>query len=144
MIQLGHNEAKGALNYINCQMIQPFAFERESLAVEELTFVIGPGILRALADKNERLSALLKSGRYVYADGHAVRNDPRFVESRGYGLYLTDWARAHVDECCLRFIRVYVQERVGKECFLLIGYETSKAMAVIPAQTVPLCPGAEG
>ena len=123
MIQLGHYEAKGALNYINYQMIQPFAFERESLAVEELTFVISQGTLCSLAEKNERLSALLESGRYVYADGHAVRNDPRFVESRGYGLYLTDWARAHVDECCLRFIRVYIQERVGKYVFGRMYYD---------------------
>lgn len=123
MIQLGHYEAKGALNYINYQMIQPFAFERESLAVEELTFVISQGTLHSLADKNDRLNALLKSSRYVYADGHAVRNDSRFVESRGYGLYLTDWARAHVDECCLRFIRVYVQERVGRYVFGRMYYD---------------------
>ncbi len=114
MIQLGYYEAKGALNYINDHRIQPFAFERDSLSVEVLTYVISLGQLESLAKKNEKLNALLDSERYVYADGHVVRNDPRFVESRGYGLYLTEWARAHVDECCLRFVRVYVQERVGK------------------------------
>lgn len=124
MIQLGHYEAKGALNYVRDHMIQPFAFARDSLAVEVLTFVIWPGALQILADKNEKLKKLLDSGRYVYADGHAVRNDPRFVERHGVDLVLTDWARAHVDECCLRFIRVYVQQMVGKYVFGRMYYDS--------------------
>lgn len=123
MIQLGHYEAKGALNYVRDHMIQPFAFARDSLAVEVLTFVIWPGTLQGLADKNEKLKKLLDSGRYVYADGHAVRNDPRFVERHGVDLVLTDWARAHVDECCLRFIRVYVQQMVGRYVFGRMYYD---------------------
>lgn len=114
MIQLGHYQAKGALNYVNHRLIQPFAFKRESLSVEVLTFVIPARTLYKLAEKSERLNALLESGRYIYADGHVVRNDPRYVKMGDGELILTNWARSHVDECCLRFIKVYVQKMVGK------------------------------
>ena len=38
-------------------------------------------------------------------------------------LVLTDWANAHVDECCLRFVRVFVQQNVGKYVFGRMYYD---------------------
>ena len=43
MIQLGHIEAKGALNYAEKKLIQPFAFDPEAWREEQHTFVVFPG-----------------------------------------------------------------------------------------------------
>ena len=65
----------------------------------------------------------MQSREYVYADGHVVRNDPRFVRNSHDHLLLTSWANAHVDECCLRFVRVYVQQTLGKYVFGRMYYD---------------------
>lgn len=73
--------------------------------------------------QNDDFRAVMQSGSYIYADGHVVRNDPRFVKSVRDQFVLTDWANAHVDECCLRFVRVYVQQDVGKYIFGRMYYD---------------------
>ena len=89
MIQLGHYEAKGALNYVRDHMIQPFAFARDSLAVEVLTFVIWPGALQSLADKNEKLKKLLDSRRYVILYGVMLISALMFLFPLYYVLVLS-------------------------------------------------------
>lgn len=123
MIQLGHVFAKGALNYVDRSRIQPFCFEEESLRAEEHTFVIDRLTAGSLYEKNPDFKKLLDSGHYIYADGHIVRNDPRFVEEAAEGHMLTAWANEHVDQCCLRFIRFYEQENLGKYKFGRMNYD---------------------
>lgn len=113
MIQLGYIHAKGALNYICGKLIDPFSFDADSCRNEKHTFVIDISSLISLEEKNEAFRKLLASGRYVYADGHIVRNDPRFVTDTLEGNKLTEHALRRVDLCCLRFEKVYVQKSVG-------------------------------
>ena len=72
---------------------------------------------------NEDFQSVMQSGRYIYADGHVVRNDPRFVKPVRDLLVLTDWANAHVDDCCLRFVRAYIQKSIGKYVFGRMYYD---------------------
>ena len=123
MIQLGHIEAKGALNYAEKKLIQPFAFDTEAWREEQHTFVVDRDTVSALMRQNDDFRAVMQSRSYIYADGHVVRNDPRFVKSARDQFVLTDWANAHVDECCLRFVRVYVQQNVGKYIFGRMYYD---------------------
>lgn len=105
MIQLGFIEAKGALNYADRKLIQPFAFNIDSWRTGEQTFVLNSRTSKALYSSSDDFRAILDSGEYIYADGHIVRNDPRYVRQSENGLLLTPWANAHVDDCCLRFER---------------------------------------
>jgi Zn-dependent peptidase ImmA (M78 family) len=123
MIQLGFVEAKGALNYVERKLIQPFAFNLDAWREEQHTFVVDRWTTNALYRKNEEFQAVMDSGKYVYADGHVVRNDPRFVEKKGEDFFLTEWASAHVDDCCLRFVRQYVQQNVGRYVFGRMYYD---------------------
>lgn len=79
MIQLGHTAAQGALNYVEKKLIQPFAFDIDAWRDEQHTFVVDPDTVTNLCKENEDFRELIQSGAYVYADGHVVRNDPRFV-----------------------------------------------------------------
>lgn len=123
MIQLGHIQAKGALNYAERKLIQPFAFDSDSLREEQHTFVIDRDTVSSLCRDSDDFLAVMQSGKYIYADGHIVRNDPRFVINRRDRFMLTDWANKHVDECCLRFVRVYVQKDLGKYIFGRMYYD---------------------
>ena len=116
MIQLGHIHAKGALNYVDRVRIQPYSFDEESLRRSEHTFNIDRVTAGCLYEKNLDFRKLLDSGKFIYADGHIVRNEPRFVEQAPWGHMLTPWASRRVDRCCLRFTRIYVQENAGEIC----------------------------
>ena len=67
--------------------------------------------------------------------GHVVRNEPEYVEKRlvcneddpeeKEKLVLTGWANAHVDDCCLRFVRLYVQQNVGRYVYGRLYYDAA-------------------
>ena len=79
MIQLGHIEAVGAMNYVDQKRIQPFCFDREHFLVDEHVYTINECSLQKLCNKNGRLRDLLDSRKYIHADGHVVRNLPDYV-----------------------------------------------------------------
>ena len=123
MIQLGYIQAKGALNYVDRELIQPFAFDLDAWREEQHTFVIDRRTVDLLYKENDDLRVVMDSGKFIYADGHIVRNDERFVQQGDDRLLLTDWANAHVDECCLRFVRIYVQQNIGRYVFGRMYYD---------------------
>ena len=108
LIQMGYVEAKGALNYVDGAYIEPFAFSRDK-GMGQYSFVIDRENVIALYQADAPFRSLLRSGEYVYVDGHLCKNDPRYVRQDVHGLKLTPWANAHVDECCMRFVEVYEQ-----------------------------------
>lgn len=114
MIQLGHIEAKGSLNYVDRKLIKPFAFDPDSWRESEITYVVSKSTADMLYKQNRDFRAVMDSGHYVYADGHIVRNESRFVKKDCDELFLTDEAAKKVDDCCLRFVRKYVQRNVGE------------------------------
>ena len=123
MIQLGHIQAKGAMNYADNRPVEPFAFDPEAWRDDQHTFVIDRATTDYLMTGNKDFRKLLTSGRYIYADGHVVRNTPRYVHMKDSRHLLTDWANEHVDECCLRFVRQYVQKSNGKYVYGRIYYD---------------------
>jgi transcriptional regulator with XRE-family HTH domain len=114
MIQLGHLHAKGALNFIKKVELRPFDFDTDSWRCDNHTFIIDELTMLNLRNKDEQFRELLDSEKYIYADGHVVRNTPRFVEMNRRGeMMLTDWAERNVDQCCIRFYRSYEQKNPG-------------------------------
>lgn len=123
MVQMGHIHAKGCLNYIDRNRIQPYSFEEESLSRDEYTFNIDRLTAGWLYEKNTDFREVLDSGKFIYADGHIVRNEPRFVKQTSFGHMLTPWAIQRVDQCCLRFTRIYEQENVSKYIYGRMNYD---------------------
>lgn len=117
LLQLGYYQMHGALNYVEGGLIRPFAFHRDSWDKPEQTFVIRPAEMRRVMNDNPAFKEIIDNRDYVYADGHIVKNDSRFVTKKEGELELTDEALAHVDGCCLRFSRTYVQDYPGSYIF---------------------------
>ncbi len=129
MIDLGYTETIGVLTYIDDHYISNYAFERSALKNNQ-TFTIG--IQDSLFEyaTNPDFRKLLDSGKYVYVDAHFCINDTKYIRRNEYGQAdLTDYARQHIDECCLVFdIKTRKNERYGvkyyKECVLFRDAES--------------------
>ncbi len=107
MIMLGSVAAKGACNYVDGEYIRPFAFCPDHIRGGE-TFVINRANFVQLYKEDHDFRQLMLSQDFIYAEGHVCQNHPFVVEAGEDGAVLTEWARAHVDECCLKFCRDYI------------------------------------
>lgn len=116
LIQMGKIPAKGALNYVDGSYIEPFAFDIDK-GNGDYTFVLTRKNLFAAYNASGAFREQIDSGRYVFVDGHICINDERYVRETSQGLRLTPWANEHVDECCLRFINVYVPYGISEYRF---------------------------
>ncbi|MCM1232363.1 MAG: helix-turn-helix domain-containing protein [Ruminococcus flavefaciens] len=100
MIDLGYTEAIGVLNYKPTGYIQSYVTKGPG---KDLTYDVEPADIAVSFAFNEGFRKMMESGRYVYVDHHLCVNDPKYIDTR-YGLaFMTDYARAHMSECCLTF-----------------------------------------
>lgn len=114
-------EARGVLEYIDGCYVRPYAFAPGALGRNQ-TFTVSAGELAHLYEESEELRALLQSGEYTVAESHVCLNDPRYVFGLGGGMpMLTEYARLHVDECCLKFAVVWDGKNAELEYYLSAG-----------------------
>ncbi len=106
LITMGSVGAKGAFNFVDGKYIQPFAFNPDNLGPND-TFVISRSQFTEMYEQDSDFRDLINTHQYIYADGHVCCNLPQFVRKGDKGAVLTAWALAHVDECCLRFHKLY-------------------------------------
>lgn len=107
MEELGFEKVHGVLNYVNGEYIPPYFFG-EGILQKGQTFVIG--IREAMEEygRNENFREVIGSGFYVYVEGKFCLNKGKFVRRNTNGaLRMTEYARTHTEECCLRFAVVY-------------------------------------
>ena len=114
MLQFGHIHAHGALNYVRGKRIQPFDFSPASLERPNTTFVIDKYSSSKLYEKNPEYRSILDTGRFIYIDGHIVRNSEPYVCRDDDGYHLTPLAYKQLDQCALRFSREYKLKNIGR------------------------------
>ena len=107
LFQYGHLGAKGAHNYVDGQYIAPFAFSIGPETRLKDTYVIDRKTTHLLYNSDRKFQELMQSGDYVFVDGHICATSPQYIKVEDGEAQLTLWARAHVDECCLRFTLKY-------------------------------------
>lgn len=103
LVELGFESAIGTYTFLDGHYVKPHAFRRGTLKVNQ-TFSISAqdaGVERFL---NPELRELTKTGDYLFIDNHFVYNAPLYVDREENGqLIMTEYARTHMDECCLVF-----------------------------------------
>ncbi len=109
-IQLGWDVAAGTHLYIDGKKRDPFFFKEGTLGPKQ-SFVIDKSGFDKVCKANPNIKELLDSGKFVYLGYVVCINDDEYIreaknyekEIYGYDYELTDYARNHVDECCLMF-----------------------------------------
>lgn len=121
MIDAGYDEAIGTFTYIDGRYVKPHKFKKGALERNQ-TFSIGAEDAVIQSITNPEMSALVRDGSYIYVDSHFVLNHPKYLTQDIFGqTVLTDYARTHMEECCLVFelsVKSGCRERYYTECFL--------------------------
>ncbi len=105
LIDLGFEDAVGCLNWIKDDhaFARSYLFKKGALATGE-TFTVDFADIYKSVFENSKLLQGFASGRLVFVENHVCLNDPKYCERPNFGeLRLTEYARRHLDECCLKF-----------------------------------------
>lgn len=121
LVELGFDAAIGTYTYLDGHYVKPHTFRKGALKINQ-TFSISAQDAAVERFINQDLRKLTESGDYLFIDNHYVYNAPLYVQHDEDGwLDLTDYARSHMDECCLVF-NMKITSKVGEEyhtaCFL--------------------------
>lgn len=121
MIDAGYEEAIGTFTYIDGHYVKPHRFKKGTLQGNQ-TFSIS--VVDAIIQRitNPQLGSVVENGVYQFVDSHFVLNHPKYLTQDLLGqTILTDYARTHMEECCLIFdlsVQAGYKERYHSECFL--------------------------
>lgn len=102
MIELGHSEAQGVLNFANGIYVENHSFAPGTLCQKQ-TFTIDFRAALELYKDSQAFRDRISSGCYQYIDGHYCLSESKYVYRRSGELHLTSYAKRHMDECCLVF-----------------------------------------
>lgn len=120
MAELGWEEAAGAFVYLNGAYTLPYAVPQE-VQRKKRTYSVPLQAAAELTLRSKELQEQIWQGAYVYAEGHLCLNDARYLTSDADGCpALTEYARMHMDECCLAFAMHWGgwSAQYYSECFL--------------------------
>ncbi len=110
-IDIGYEEARGAYDYQNDSYIPCYAFRKGSIRGNQsftLSALDFAAIYAGDIFQNGKLHQLFEQGILKYVDYSVCINDPKYIEQHANGwLSLTNYARKHMDECCLKFNLTY-------------------------------------
>ena len=101
MVELGYPEAEGVFAYVDGERVPDYGCAGDWK--KGLTYTIPrKDVLCLLEDPAFRKA--FQSGAYIYMEHHIVLDLPEYVQVNSQGKKrLTDYARTHIDECCLAF-----------------------------------------
>ncbi len=149
--ELGKEEADGVFVYVDGRWYAPFGFTKGVTGIldKDETFVINRKEHNELCKKDKEYAELIKSGKFVYLGYVTCINDPKYVtlgkvrckkkyHSNGYCYskivtvpVLTDYARHHAEECCLKFTSSCKKTYNGRNDYYENGYLADELNASI-------------
>jgi hypothetical protein len=123
LIDLGYEEAKGALIYLDGHYVRPHKANSIKLENNQTFSISAMDAAWLRAFPTSGLKEILDDGRYIFVENHYVLNSKYYVERNEEGtLQLTHYALNHMEECCLIFDLSIgnkdVPEKYHTECFL--------------------------
>lgn len=102
-VSLGFPEAAGAFVPIyGDRTAAPYCRSDGKVDIQ-YTYTIGFEELRSVFDNNKELKKKVEEGRFLYVDGHLVFNSRKYCSEDHGKLMLTDYARSHIEQCCIAF-----------------------------------------
>lgn len=103
MIDLGYEVAIGAYNWVDGNYVRPYRFKKGSLKSDETYTISYRDVLDVLFQDSSIVEGLIFKN-YVFVENHICINNDKYITKDLFGkLVLTEYARRHMDECCLKF-----------------------------------------
>ena len=118
MLEVGFESVAGVYVYIDGRYLRPHSWRAGALGRDETFSIPAEDAARLMVEDADFARA---AQGYLYVEGHFVLDDPRYVTRGEDGaLMLSDAARYHMDQCCLRFKVVLegAQAHYGEFCLL--------------------------
>lgn len=118
MLEVGFESVAGVYVYIDGRYLRPHSWRAGTLGRDETFSIPAEDAARLMVEDADFARA---AQGYLYVEGHFVLDDPHYVTRGEDGaLMLSDAARYHMDQCCLRFKVVLggAQARYGEFCLL--------------------------
>lgn len=118
MLEVGFESVAGVYVYIDGRYLRPHSWRAGALGRDETFSIPAEDAARLMVEDADFARA---AQGYLYVEGHFVLDDPRYVTRGEDGaLMLSDAARYHMHQCCLRFKVVLggAQARYGEFCLL--------------------------
>ena len=105
--EIGFAQVDGVCNYTGSQYLEGFSFDGLKLKSDE-TYIIDAKDLICQSLENPVMQAILSKGEFAHVNNLVCINDDQYVEiDANHNVKLTDYAKEHVDECCVKFKRKY-------------------------------------
>lgn len=118
LVDVGYEEAIGTYTYIDGKYVRPYKTSRRGLVEMNTTFSIPAEEVFIEIVKHLDLYARVREGRYQYVDSHLVLNTPKYLRKNARGeTELTQYARYHIEECCLPFKIDFESKTLNKKCY---------------------------
>lgn len=102
-LEAGYGEVLGAFSVVNGRKVTPYRSSASMSVKPDQTYTIGMEDLVAIVNDNPDLQDMVYRGLLQYVDGHLVLNDPEFIDRSGDKVCLTEYARKHIEQCCVVF-----------------------------------------
>lgn len=103
LLDLGYTLAGGTLNFVDGQYIKPYLYKKGALAKNE-TYTVSYKDVYDKIFTAPTMGAYIYQGNFVFVENHLCIESPKFVRQTKEGDHeLTDYAREHLDECCVKF-----------------------------------------
>lgn len=129
LIDLGFTDYSGVYNYSepNDTYLHSFSYKNNFLK-DHQTFVLNEQSYSRLLETNESIRNAVLNFKFIYTNGMLVVNNPKYIKNN---LELTEYARNHVDECCLVFTLYSDFESSVKsndKCFFMYSTTNNKKL----------------
>lgn len=114
LIELGFEFPLGCLITVDGKPVMPHTFSKGALAKNE-TYSISEAdaAMYSFTEKYINNNSLIDA--YIYVDSHLCINHSKFITKNEFGrIVLTDYARHHMDECCIKF-ELDIPKKIGHQ-----------------------------
>lgn len=104
LIDIGFEPAIGAFNWIDDHYIRPYTFKKGTLTPTETYSISYKDVFHKLLASNSPIVIAFMRGDIQFVENHLIVNSDMYIKKNEKGdAILTEYARYHMDECCIKF-----------------------------------------